>query len=391
MMSIICFLLATVEPGPGGRAAVPQDHGEIPEIWVSNGRGGCPGADFYSIQDAVNAAQSGDTIRICAGEYAEQVVVRKPIKLVADIGVVLLPEHMVQNALSLSTGEPLAAVILVTGADVVDVMGFSVDAKNNGISGCAPRLIGILYQNASGKITSNSLSHVRSQNTTSTCHSGNAIEAQSGNGGHSKVDIHDNAVDDYQVNAITANGAGTDVGIDENEITTSNPKGGVPLNGIQVAFGASGAIENNTIAADLSSKAPRCASNSAGVLVFETNGVYVASNSVESTKTGIFVVGNRSRVIGNNFPACSPAQAIAVLGDENEIADNKLPRSSERTIFIRGEKNRTARNQVSGGLRGRIEVADFRDNLISDDAFSVIYELLRGHRTTAVPKPTPSR
>jgi len=370
-----------------GSAGLTQERGETSEIRVADRKAECPGASFYSIQDAVNVARRGDTIRICPGEYAEQVVIRKSVKLVGDIGAVLVPQHMVKNASSLSTGEPLAAGILVSDAEGVDVTGLTVDASNNGLEGCTPRLIGILYQNASGQVASNSVQHVKLDNSLSSCHSGNAIEVQSGNGGHSEADIHDNSVDDYQMNAITGNGEGTYVGIDENEITTTGPMQRVSWNGIQVGFGASGVIENNTIAADLSHDASesRCASNTVGVLVFESKGVYVLANSIQSVQAGIFVTGNGTKISGNNFSSCSPVHGIVVLGDENEVTRNELPNGGEAAMFIRGEKNLIQINQVSGGSRGIIEVAYFWENLISDDAFIV------EPAPMITPKPTPSR
>jgi len=201
------------------------------------------------------------------------------------------------------------------------------------------------------------------------------------------VDIHDNSVDDYQMNAITGNGQGTNVGIDENEITTSGPIERVSWNGIQVAFGASGVIENNTIVADLSPDASpsRCASNATGILVFESKGVYVLANSIQSLQAGILVAGNRTKISGNNFSNCSPVHGIVVLGDENEVTRNELPNGGEAAMFIRGEKNLIQINQVSGGSRGIIEVAYFWENLISDDAFIV------EPAPMITPKPTPSR
>jgi len=370
-----------------GPAELAQEDSETSEILVADRKTQCPGASFYSIQEAVNAARRGDTIRVCQGEYAEQVVVRKSVKLVGDEGAVLVPQHMVKNTSSLSTGEPLAAAILVSDAEDIDVTGFTVDGRYNGLVGCTPRLIGILYQNASGQVASNSVRHVRLDSSRSTCHSGNAIEVQSGNGGHSEVDIHDNSVDDYQMNAITGNGQGTNVGIEENEITTSGPIERVSWNGIQVAFGASGVIENNTIVADLSPDASpsRCASNATGILVFESKGVYVLANSIQSLQAGILVAGNRTKISGNNFSNCSPVHGIVVLGDENEVTRNELPNGGEAAMFIRGEKNLIQINQVSGGSRGIIEVAYFWENLISDDAFIV------EPAPMITPKPTPSR
>jgi hypothetical protein len=385
-LTIMIWLLGAVSALEGS-AGLAQESGEKSEILVAQRKAECPNARFYSIQDAVNAARRGDTIRVCQGEYAEQVVVGKSVKLVGDKGAVLVPQHMVKNASSLSTGEPLAVGILVSGAEGVDVTGFTVDTRNNGLAGCLPKLIGILYQNASGHVASNSVRHVRLGSSGSACRSGNAIEVQSGNAGRSKVDIHDNSVDDYQINAITANGEGTYVGIEENEITTTGPAERVSWNGIQVAFGASGVIERNTLVADLPPHAmpSRCASNTTGILVFESKGVHVLANSVQSLQTGILVAGNRTKISGNKVSNCSPVHGIVVLGDENEVTRNELPNGGEAAMFVQGEKNLIQINQASGGSREIIEVAYFWDNLISDDAFIV------EPAPMITPKPIPSR
>src|SRR5258708_32072664 len=105
------------------------------------------------------------------------------------------------------------------------------------------------------------------------------------------------------MNAITGNGQGTNVGIDENEITTSGPIERVSWNGIQVAFGASGVIENNTIVADLSPDASpsRCAFNATGILVFESKGVYVLANSIQSLQAGFFFLGEGTKKTTEKF------------------------------------------------------------------------------------------
>jgi nitrous oxidase accessory protein NosD len=43
----------------------------------------CPGAQYSSIQDAVDAASNGDRIQVCEGDYFEDVVVDKRVKLFA--------------------------------------------------------------------------------------------------------------------------------------------------------------------------------------------------------------------------------------------------------------------------------------------------------------------
>jgi parallel beta-helix repeat protein len=41
----------------------------------------CPDAPFQTIQDAVDAAAPGDTVKVCAGFYPENVLVEKPLRL----------------------------------------------------------------------------------------------------------------------------------------------------------------------------------------------------------------------------------------------------------------------------------------------------------------------
>src|SRR5688500_10491545 len=57
----------------------------VPAAWgktlvVDNDGADCPNAQFTSIQSAVNAAQAGDTIRVCRGTYEEAVTIATPAK-----------------------------------------------------------------------------------------------------------------------------------------------------------------------------------------------------------------------------------------------------------------------------------------------------------------------
>ena len=49
-----------------------------PVIIVGASSAQCPGAQFSTIQAAVNAAAPGTIIRICPGTYSEQVSITKP-------------------------------------------------------------------------------------------------------------------------------------------------------------------------------------------------------------------------------------------------------------------------------------------------------------------------
>src|SRR5260370_10524269 len=122
------------------------------QLVVDDDKVHCPNAGFTKIQDAVDAATPGAVIRVCKGNYAEQVAIHKPLTIAADSGAVLMPGTMQQNTTSLLDGTPLAAAILGAGTTDVTIEGLIVDGANNGVTQCAPRLFGSAFTNASDQL-----------------------------------------------------------------------------------------------------------------------------------------------------------------------------------------------------------------------------------------------
>ena len=175
--------------------AAPAVHAQL---LVDDDKVQCPTATFSNIQAAIDAASPGESIRVCAGTYHEQLRIDKAITLATDNGVALSPVGMTANATGSTQSDLIAAAIVVKNTAAVLFTGFIIDGSGSGITECSPRLIGVLFQDASGQAKHNAVRHFRLNSSLDACQSRNAIEVQTRAGSESVVTILENSVDDYQ-------------------------------------------------------------------------------------------------------------------------------------------------------------------------------------------------
>src|ERR1700686_2335449 len=301
------------------RKTVAQDRDHKPDLLVDDDKVQCPNATFTSIQDAINAANPGSLIRVCPGTYHEQLSINKSLRIEGDNGAIVLPNSMVANTTGFS-GTPIAAAILVKDAAKVEIEGLIVDTANNGVTECAPDLIGILYQNSSGSIEHNAVRNSKLSVSLNSCQSGDAIVVQSLGGGTSKVSIDDNSVHDYQKNGITGNELGTEVTISNNAVTGLGPTTGAAQNGIQIGFGAKGDVRRNTVTDNVWSPCvslENCAFNATGILIFQSDDVRVEHNSVATNQIGIYGGGLRGKIESNTVSNSLVLDGIDLASDNN--------------------------------------------------------------------------
>jgi len=350
----------------------PQDDDGRANIVVDDDKVQCPNASFTSIQAAVNAANPGDMIRVCPGTYAEQVVIDKALTIEADNGAIIMPRNVTANATGVASGEPLAAVILVKNAENVKIKGFILDGTNNGITECTPRLIGILYQDASGSVRHNAIRHMSLAPSLNGCQSGDGVVVQSSSGQASKVTIADNSVHDYQKNGITGNEVGTAVVIQQNTVTGIGPTSGAAQNGIQVGFGATGSVTGNSVTDNVWSpcvSVQQCQFNATGILVFQSNGVEVNHNEVGTNQVGIFIGGQNSTVERNRVFNSQVLVGIELAGDNNEASHNQIIHSDQAALLIQGNNNQVAENKITEAGIGILKISGSTGNVISGNLF----------------------
>jgi len=362
---------------------------------------------FTTIQAAVTAIPAGGTVLVCPGVYPEQVLIAKPLTLrgvqsgTADAAVVVAPGGgVVQNTTSLATGNGIAAQILVQGTTGVNISRLVVDGSASGLTGCAPNLIGIYYQNASGTVSNVATLNQALAPSLNGCQSGLGIFVQSGNAGASTVTVMNSSVHGYQKNGITGNEAGTTVTILGNTVVGQGPTTGAAENGIQIGFGAMGKVANNTVIDDIYSPATVAAS---GILIFASAGgstpgltgatsslVTISGNTVGTTQLGIAVVSDPTfgladgaLISGNKVSGTQMFDGIDACSNNNTITGNVVNNSTESGIHLdstcgsTGSGNFAAHNTIDEACVGML-VGGTGNTTSPDTYFNVTNTILFG-------------
>jgi len=332
----------------------------------------CPNAAFTHIQDAVDAASPGDEIHICKGTYAEQVTIRKPLDIDADNGAVLMPSAMQANTKSLFDAAPIATALLVADTTGVSISGLIVDGANNGISACAPDLIGISFQNASGGLDHIAVRNFKLATSLNGCQSGTGIFVQSGNGGTSTVEIDHCTVHDFQKNGITADEKGTVTIIRRNVVTGLGPTTGAAQNGVQIGFGAAGSIADNVVTNNVwapCTAIATCATVATNILVTQSDGVEVSGNTAGIAQVNIFVHGNNAATERNETFATAVFDGIRIHGDQSRVRQNRVFNGAESGIFLSGNNNVVVNNVITEAAVGVLKESGSSGNIIAGNRF----------------------
>jgi hypothetical protein len=337
--------------------------------------------NFATIQQAVNAVPPGSTIRICPGTYHEQVTISQKLILLGVVNaqndaVVILPPvtGMTQNAVDLdNTSVPIAAQILVQNtAGPVAISNLTVDGTGNQISGCAPDLQGILFQNASGSLTHVAVRNETLSGSLSGCQSGEGIYVQTAAGLTSTVSVVSSSVHNYNKNGITGNDAGTSLTVSRSYVQGSGvvASGGAAQNGIQLGFGATGNLTSNTVVDNIYGDVTLAAS--ADILLFDaasSSGITVSTNVLGNSQIpiGIYTdttgAGDGVSVTANKIFGTSSFDAIDVCTNGNTIKTNTIFNSAESGLHFDASCGSTGNGNTA---TGNTFVESFCAGILSD-------------------------
>ena len=265
----------------------------------------CKGA-FTTIQDAVDNAAPGDTIRVCAGEYFEEVTIdatKTGVRLIG-VGLVELKGPLLG----------ISPVGFLVEADGVRIENFRI----SGFGQCGVLVNGdrALIQ---GNEVHNNEFNICLQFSDNSRVRNNLVRAAPGNG----ISVSDGSGNEISGNEVTGAEVGIFLGGDSDSVVHHNIVQGA-LAGIEVSFSSGTVLRNNTVRF-----------TALGIIAFTTGGVQVVSNSVrDSTVLGLGVddcVGctvSRNTVNFNNIVQAADSAGILVANtDGSTISQNAAHRN----------------------------------------------------------------
>src|SRR3989344_1209643 len=331
-------------------------------------------ADQATIQAAVNAAVSGDTINVAAGTYDEQVVIdgkNLTLQGVGDTTIIMPSSESILatfytyplGVLSGWEGLKLASPILVKNAQNVTVKTLKVDGINvDALPVGADRLAGIVYGEAGGLISNVTVNNIKTPGYTIRTY---VIDVSSVTN-PLNIEVEDSRVNDFARTAIQAQGANILANIHDNVVVGPGSIGpaNVP-NGIVLIANAKGNVTNNTISANHYTGVTFLGS---GVLLYQAGtGILVSGNEIFDVDDAVLIAGtNFSNIENNNLHdnvkgvRIEQSTATDNIITGNLIVDNTLFGIDAGTSA--GGNNVASENTITGNTIGVNNEAAFSFN-----------------------------
>lgn len=237
-------------------------------------------APYTTIQAAVDAAKSGDTISVTPGIYTEQVTV--------PVG----KNNLTIMSQQLGAAEIAAPATLTGAADIVRISANAVTLENFTISGPSDGIKAGVQIDRGGSATVRDNLITQIYGSIFGAGLGVGVLITGGNG-----TISDNTITQYEKAGIVVEGASSSARIAGNLVVGVGPNGVIGQNGIQISDGARGSIVNNDVSQNIFSPQTFVA---AGILLFNAAPTTVVANTATQNDVGILVSGTKGATLFNN-------------------------------------------------------------------------------------------
>lgn len=168
--------------------------------------------------------------------------------------------------------------------------------------------------------------------------------------------VWNNTISSYQKGGIVANGAGANVSVRDNVVTGLGPVSFIAQNGIQIGFGGTGLVENNTVSGNSYTGANFASSG--GILVVGgpcyglpdyTRGVQIVGNTVVNNDVGVWLSNIQADCVS------APTTATNNRVVSNTISDNAVTNTTgggavpyQAGIADQGNNDKLINNDISG-------------------------------------------
>lgn len=261
-----------------------------------------------TIQAAIDAASSGDTIHVAMGIYDEQVVIDgKQLTLQGAGDTTIIRPFAPATLTSTYTfpvgnfwaGATTSTVVLVKNTSAVTLKDFKVDGitvNSLPLTGSPSRLVGVLFGKSSGTIDNVTVSNIKTTDY-SNCTYG--IEVSGASTGTYSVEVKNSRLSDWACNGIVADGVNITANINHNTLVGPGTISGQVANGILFIGGASGNATSNSISGTRNNNTS--SSLAVGVSVFgsNTSGILLDQNTIYDTDNGINLSGSSHNITVN--------------------------------------------------------------------------------------------
>ena len=332
-------LAATLPSERPPRPLSLRKHGAKKTVVVDDDTVECPEADFFKIQDAIDSG--AHTIKVCAGTYAEHLVIGLPdakVKLKgAGMGVtVIQPESPPRQG-------PIIDVL--PGSDV-EISNLTVDGVSSLVRRTTlPLDAGIRYLGAGGKVKKVELVNLRNASG-SFLADAIWVEAWSHLDGKVKVTIEKCNISNSGT-GIYAIGDGAEITVKRNTFLGLVSPGALLFTSfVVIDYGAKGVVKKNTIGQN---------SSIIGVAIRRGQGSKVLNNRISVRPGGgVFIASDHSGAIvrGNDIETGS-------VGSFGSVGIGLGSHTGPNTV-----NNVVKNNRIRGALIGIVVEGNARDNLV---------------------------
>jgi len=282
-----------------------------PRTWTVDDDGP---ADFNKIQEAVNAAGSGDIIFVKAGIYYENVVVNRSLSLIGE------------NSSSTIVDGMFTGTVMTITVGNVDITGFTIQE-----GGLSHPHAGIYVSSSGNNISYNIISNngygIELNCSSDNIVSKNKIAANLKCGIWLEYSSNNRIYD----NNITANGDGIFLvySSNRNNITRNNITANRFGGGIGLALSSDNIVSGNKIIAN----------NGGGIYldVSSQNNSISGNHVTNNSQDGIWLMfSSNNKIFGNNVTANKRAGIVSAFSSNNSISGNHVSTNNFGGIFIGG-------------------------------------------------------